>query len=130
MHGCLHEHAGPAQSLHFHLTSLLPCRMCVAVLQLNIEASLPRDPGATASSISSISGINFRVSPNSPISPLPEWGIYNRELWSIELSHDRVERERVTGADANAKVGGRLRVQCGAAYATAPSISCSPSHLP
>lgn len=70
---------------------------------MNIEAALPKEPATSATPSGSISGINFRVSPNSPISPLPEWGIYNRELWSIELSHDRVDRERVTGGDINEK---------------------------
>lgn len=51
---------------------------------------------------SSAAGITFRVSPNSEAKP--EWGAAARDLWALELAHDLVDRERVTGADANEKV--------------------------
>lgn len=56
-------------------------------LQLNIDAVIPSDAGRESPSTT---GIAFKLSPN--VVPPAEWGISNRELWSIALSHDIVVR--------------------------------------
>lgn len=48
-------------------------------------------------------GITFKASPNAIDAVLAEWGASNGELWSLDLSHDPVEREQVTGGDGRGK---------------------------
>lgn len=68
--------------------------------QLTIEAALPRETNKTTPAIS------IRVSPSSPGAVLQEWGIYNNELWSIDISHDKVARRAEGDTEDRASAGG------------------------